>query len=101
MPYPGEPTKRKARVEHACYWCGQPIEKGTHYIGWSNVSEGRWQNTKVHCECNDAWNEGMKRDWSYYGEEVMAAEQKRGCLCSRWDEGECGCGEIKVSEVCK
>lgn len=81
----------KARKDHKCYWCGNKIKKGKTYHRWACFTDGTAFAIKVHLECKDAWDVGMKEEPSYYGEEVVEADHQQGCLCSRWADGCEGC----------
>lgn len=52
---------RKARKQHICDWCVEVIEIGEDYYFDDVIDEtaGEWHHTKLHDECNDAWNETL------------------------------------------
>ena len=45
--------KHIARVEHTCFLCGRPIEKGTEYIRHSGEDDGEFFDNCYHEECVD------------------------------------------------
>ncbi len=45
-------TYRKARKNHRCTSCGQPIHKNELYLHWANVDDHFFTN-KLHFECYD------------------------------------------------
>lgn len=47
-------TQPKARKEHACMWCREPIRKGRTYTRESSVFEGNMQDHAWHPECYTA-----------------------------------------------
>ena len=55
----------KARKDHKCTWCGQPILKGTQYHKWVNVDDS-WFTNKVHDECLDPLDEECREMGEYY-----------------------------------
>jgi hypothetical protein len=64
---------KKSRKPHACWWCGDEIEKGSSYVKWCWNSYDNLDTVKVHPECREAWSSLP------YGEnEVHFAEFKRG-----------------------
>lgn len=83
-------TTHTARKPHRCYWCGEVIEVGTPYVRWANFVDGGVSVVSVHPECKEAWDNGYRQDWAYYGEEVSFGLHHRGCLC---ENGACECKE--------
>ena len=59
----------RARRQHQCYWCGEPIEIGEAYK--------RLAFFGLHTECNDAWNRRECFD------KVSFGLHYRGRLCER------------------
>jgi hypothetical protein len=62
---------RKARKQHRCIWCGEPILPGETYAYVRGVFEGDPQSNHYHQECDkacDAWAaaEGGSCEFSPY-----------------------------------
>jgi hypothetical protein len=54
MPTLTEDTPRIARKDHACYFCGEPIQKGEEYLERKGVCPGEgWWSMRMHQECRD------------------------------------------------
>lgn len=53
-------TTPKARKEHRCIWCGEPILVGERYRCERSVYDGQMQYHKWHLECNAAANEHFR-----------------------------------------
>jgi hypothetical protein len=49
----------KARKQHKCTWCGQPIFKGEDYVKWNSV-EDSWFTNKMHGDCLEALDEEIR-----------------------------------------
>ena len=47
-------TKRKARKEHACYWCGEPILIGEQYMDEKGIGDDGSYGYRMHVECRIA-----------------------------------------------
>jgi hypothetical protein len=47
-------ARPKARKQHRCIWCGQPINKGDVYLFQAITWDGSIQNQHWHFECADA-----------------------------------------------
>lgn len=74
---------KAARKPHRCYWCGERIEAGQPYLRWFSRSDGPY-TTRVHPECEAAWQRAIKLDDEYrYG--VHEATHTRGCICDKGD----------------
>lgn len=66
----------RARKQHRCEWCGEPIpvgEKHTQYVGkW----EGEFQNWRMHNECFDSADKEDRQDgFSPFENERPAREE--------------------------
>lgn len=48
---------RRARKQHVCDWCSEPIEPKTKYFWWFGIVEGDAVNTTLHPECETASTE--------------------------------------------
>ena len=46
--------QRRARKNHPCEWCLEPIEKGAAYFRWAWVDCGEADESKMHKECYSA-----------------------------------------------
>lgn len=55
----GKMTEPKARKDHGCSWCPEPIKKGEKYLRFSMLYEGEFVVEKKHPECNEACNKHM------------------------------------------
>ena len=44
-------STRKARKEHKCVWCGEPILIGESHLVSTGTFEGRFQSNRYHDEC--------------------------------------------------
>jgi hypothetical protein len=47
-------TTPKARKEHQCIWCAQPIVNRATYVLDACLCDGDFQSNKWHPECQDA-----------------------------------------------
>jgi hypothetical protein len=45
---------RKARKQHRCIWCGEPIAVGERYRHWRGKFEGDVMSNDWHKECDAA-----------------------------------------------
>ena len=55
-------TKRKARKDHVCTFCGEPIPAGTMYQDinirpWDHPDNDGYFKWRLHGECLDFWND--------------------------------------------
>ncbi len=48
---------RRARKQHQCIWCGEPIEPGEDYMLEETLQYASIQARKWHPECLKAWHE--------------------------------------------
>lgn len=71
-----------ARKDHSCWWCGETINKGDRYSGWTWVDGGSAMRIRVHPECGAAWRTIDDP------EDIPEAMFSRGCHC---DHGNCKC----------
>lgn len=46
-------TSPKARTQHRCSYCGEPIHQGEVYQRQTGMYDGRWFCNKFHPECAD------------------------------------------------
>ena len=44
-------TRRKARKQHPCIWCGEAIKVGEDFCLFVGVADGDFQSNKCHLEC--------------------------------------------------
>lgn len=56
---------KKARKDHYCNWCGQPIRAGESYKHWLWYDDGRRDTVKTHPECLE-YLEKQERDYEGY-----------------------------------
>lgn len=79
MSWATQSETRKACKAHRCSWCGEFIEAGTTYVGWTWFDPAP-ETVRVHHECNEAISDLPSGDtwepWHY----------ERGCTCAK---GEC------------
>ena len=69
-----EKPVRKARIQHRCIWCGQPILIGERYLDERSVYDGYIQRHRWHPECDAGSTEYFRE-----GEETFDAhENERG-----------------------
>lgn len=61
-------SKPKARKNHECLWCGQPIPKGEIYSRWVGIFEGDFNCNKMHLECSKAFSEEENEGFILPGE---------------------------------
>ncbi len=80
----GKNTSVRARVDHTCWWCGEPIRTGDVYVRWAWADGGVMSTVKCHPECSRAWDMLSCMD----AEEVYFASYDRGCVCPN---GNCSC----------
>lgn len=50
-------TRRRARRNHACVECGDPIAAGTEYTETTGLWENRWERLRVCAGCTDVRRE--------------------------------------------
>jgi len=50
-------TRRKARTEHTCIWCGEKILVGETYLHEKSIYDGTMQDHKWHLECEASCQE--------------------------------------------
>ena len=95
---------RKARKQHRCNWCGNPINKGEKYRYWVNVDGGAMMPGKAHIKCDqifDAFYKKYHPDWEectteFFEEEAIENLCQHVCpSCPLWTKtenyhGECG-----------
>lgn len=84
----------KARKQHYCEWCSEPIVKGEIHYQFKGIWEGEWQNWRMHTECSDA------HDRETEGGEIHEEAHERGRTChetemSRWNKAKEVAGLIK------
>lgn len=63
---------RKAKKQHQCTNCAEPIEIGTTYARWMSVDDGKGFSNKMHMEClHSLIDENGAGFWEYspYGGE--------------------------------
>lgn len=53
-------AEQKARKDHVCDWCCQPIKSGQVYFYQAGVYDGDFSTLKYHLRCNDVVNQVMK-----------------------------------------
>jgi hypothetical protein len=88
-----EKRTTKARGSHQCYWCGESIQAGSSYRQWTTFGDGPPYRTRVHLECERAWQRGLVVEREYYSELVGFGDHRRGCLCERGHPARpCDCG---------
>lgn len=63
--WPLDSGDRKARKEHRCIWCGEPISSGEHYHFQVGIFDGDFQNNKFHQECAKASSEFFQEEDSF------------------------------------
>lgn len=79
----GTVETRKARKQHACWWCAEPVAIGENYVTWLWKDYGEVQRIKAHPECHEAWGTLPRDDC-----EVDFGDHCRGCCCQN---GNCRC----------
>lgn len=47
-------TTPKARKQHRCIWCGEPILIGEKHVVFRNIFECQINTDRYHNECHDA-----------------------------------------------
>lgn len=47
-------TTPRARKQHRCEWCPEPIEVGEKHARYVGIFDGDLQVTRMHTECLDA-----------------------------------------------
>lgn len=73
---------RKARKEHVCIWCGQPIVKGERYLDENVLGDNTVNNQKWHNECVHAAHE-YYTTWGMYDDTFEPYSFKRGSVEER------------------
>lgn len=51
-----------ARKDYICEWCSEKILKGEKYYRYKGIYEGRFQDTCMHLECEDASSKYFKNN---------------------------------------
>lgn len=74
-----DPRPVKARKPHLCSWCGEDIERGETYQGWT-YGDPTPERVRMHEECREAFGDSNN-------DEFTPHEHERGCVC------ESGCCE--------
>lgn len=78
---------RKARKQHRCNWCGNPIEKGEKYRHTVNVDGGDMWHFKEHLKCEQIFKVFWDKHHPYPEEctseffEEEAIEELREHIC--------------------
>ena len=68
---------RKAKKEHQCIWCGEPIKAGDFFRDERSLYEGQFQHHRWHPECDKAAAEYFADGES----EFTACENERPATC--------------------
>lgn len=72
--------RRKARKEHRCTLCGEPIVSGTDYVydritPWDHEENDTFMNYRAHPLCHDLWIDiGDGWDWEFPSEDEFKRE---------------------------
>jgi hypothetical protein len=61
----------KARKEHHCFCCGEPISKGSIYITRAGVGYDGFFRMQMHPECEKATSEWGPDDWECFSEGTL------------------------------
>jgi hypothetical protein len=56
----------KARKEHKCEWCGEPIPKGEVHYQFTGIWQGDWQNWRMHDGCHEIASLNNELDDGFY-----------------------------------
>jgi hypothetical protein len=59
----------KAKKDHRCTYCGEPILKGDPYLRWKSVGEDGWFTSKMHSECHQDHCESGDHEYFAYQNE--------------------------------
>jgi len=54
---------RFARKQHNCSWCGEKIEPKIRYFFWIGLVDGDFGETKMHKECDEAYQKYSEDAW--------------------------------------
>lgn len=60
---------RKARKIHKCSYCAQAINKGEEYSFQKGNYDGQWQESKMHDECFNDFDESGDGEYMPYSNE--------------------------------
>lgn len=70
--YLSERTGVRARKQHRCFLCGEPICQNSEYDRRTGVERGEILTMAMHPECNEASSDWDDADWETF---------ERGSLC--------------------
>ena len=62
----------RARKEHQCFMCAEPIPAGTKYDRRSGVRDGQFVTMTLHPGCNETSSEWDDLDWETFSTGGMA-----------------------------
>lgn len=67
-----EKTGVRARTEHSCFFCGEPIPPGSNYDRRTCVNSGEIVTMAMHPECNEATAEWDDMDYETFSSGTLS-----------------------------
>lgn len=83
---------RRARKEHACFWCREPIAIGEQFRESRVAEDGRLDTWRIHPECDRAemhaysYNQPLYDEPSCLEVDIDGGRHKRGQNCRECSE---------------